>query len=95
MNNSINIQGLMELLRALEARSLDYNVEHRRVSPDCDGISVTVRLVNEIWQLGFFEWADLVKNEWIEVVKFARTGDAQNVTLEALLSELDKLGPSS
>ena len=91
MKDVINIDVLMELLRALETRGLDCKIEHCRASSDCDGIRVTVRVVNEIWELGFFEWADIFENDEFEVGKFVLSGDVRHTTLEALLSELDTL----
>ena len=42
MTEPFNARELMELLRGLELRDIPYEIRHRRVTVDCDGIVVRI-----------------------------------------------------
>jgi hypothetical protein len=74
----------MALLRGLEQRGIFCEIEHRRVTRDCDGIVVRIKTALRIWEIGFYD------NNHIEVLKYAVTGNVQpNVTVASVLSEWD------
>jgi hypothetical protein len=84
MTEPFNALELMELLRGLERRDIPCQVEHRRVTNDCDGIVVRISTASRIWEVGFYD------NDHIEVLKYFLSGNAQTgVTAASVLSEWD------
>jgi hypothetical protein len=71
-------------LRGLEQRDIPYELEHRRVTDNCDGIVFQISTASRIWEVGFYD------NDHIEVLKYALSGDAQTgVTAASVLSDWD------
>jgi hypothetical protein len=86
MEDAFNSPQLMDLLRGLETRGIPYEIEHRRLSADCDGIYVRICTILQIWDVGFFAY------DHIEVLKYVLSGEVQGgVTVASILSELDAL----
>jgi hypothetical protein len=86
MTDPFNAKELAELLRGLEQRNIPYELEHRRVTGDCDGIVVRISAASGIWEVGFYD------NDHIEVLKYALSRDAQTgVTAASVLAEWDAL----
>ncbi len=84
MTEPFNARELMRLLQGLEKRNLPFEIEHRRVTDDCDGIVVRIGNVSKIWEIGFYD------NDHVEILKYALTGDVQTgVTAASILSEWD------
>jgi hypothetical protein len=84
MTEPFNAPELMELLRGLEQRGVPCEIEHRRVTNDCDGIVVRISTASKIWEIGFYD------NQHVEVLKYALSGNAQvGVTAASVLSEWD------
>jgi hypothetical protein len=84
-----NSSELMELLRGLERRDIRYEIKHRRVTADCDGINVRIITMSYIWDVGFYD------NDHIEILKYVLSGDVQTgVTAASVLSGLDQLQKS-
>jgi hypothetical protein len=84
MIEPFNAKELAELLRGLEQRNIPYELEHRRVAGDCNGIVVRISAASKIWEVGFYD------NYHIELLKYALAGDAQTgVTAASVLSDWD------
>ena len=86
LNDAVPFDGnqLMELLRGLERRKVPHQVEYRRTSESCDGITVRILLGLSLWEVGFFD------NDHIEMLRFTPAGSVETgVTVASLLSDLD------
>jgi hypothetical protein len=84
MTEPFNALELMKLLRGLEQRDTPCEVEHRRVTDDCDGIVVRISTASKIWEVGFYD------NDHIEVLKYSLSGNAQTgASAASVLSEWD------
>lgn len=77
---------LMALLRGLEQRKIHYQIEYRRTSQSCDGITVRILGGLAFWEVGFYD------NDHVEVLKFILAGNVETgVTANSILSDLDGL----
>jgi hypothetical protein len=83
-----NANELMELLRGLERRKIAYQIEYRRTTESCDGITVRILTGLDIWEVGFFDY------DHIEVLRFTSSNVETGVTAASLLSDLDALETS-
>ena len=82
MTEPFNAPELIELLRGLEQRGIPCQIQHRRVTDDCDGIVVQIATASRIWEIGFYD------NDHVEVLKYVLAGDVQTgVTSASVLSE--------
>jgi hypothetical protein len=84
MTEPFNATELIELLRGLEQRGIPCEINHRRVTHDCDGIVVRIHTGSRIWEIGFYD------NDHVEILKYVLAGDVQTgVTAASVLSEWD------
>jgi hypothetical protein len=84
MNEPFDAPELMQLLHGVEERGIPYEIQHRRVTDDCDGIVVRMSTAARIWELGFYD------NDHIEILRYVHSGNAETgVTAASVLAEWD------
>ncbi len=89
VTDPFNSSELVDLLRGLEQRGARYEIEHRRVTGNCDGVNVRISTISQMWDVGFYD------NDHIEILKYKLSGDVQTgVTAASVLSEFDQLQKS-